>query len=139
MGRIEGTDCSKQQRQKRKELRQNKRQISEKNIPPDSSWSDATVQTEEEDIPGCDSSTSDEKFTPRSTPRPPTVTLEIPTHSLEKSTGLVADSRGISVRDYYMIASSIVKKGRENTNKMSLSTAPFSDRDRKKRKKFQKK
>jgi hypothetical protein len=62
---------------------------SEDNHIQSDSSSDVTEKSEEH-IPGWDSSLSDEEYTPRSTPRLPTITLEIPTHSLSKSTGLVA-------------------------------------------------
>nr|CAH0106055.1 unnamed protein product [Daphnia galeata] len=94
---------------------------SENHIQSDSS-SDVTEESEEH-IPGWDNSSSDEEYTPRSTPRLPMVTLEIPTHSLSKSTGLVAYSRGISVIDHYMIASSYFKGGGGDINEISLSTA----------------
>jgi hypothetical protein len=116
---MEGVDGYEQLRQQRKESRSNRTRPTGENLVHHSSSS----LESEQDISECDNSISDEDFSPGSTPRPPTVTLEIPVRTLAKDTGMMADGRGMSVRDHYMIASSFVKSCGGNINQMSLSTA----------------
>ena len=105
IGRMEGVDGYEQLRQQRKESRSNRTRPTGENLVHHSSSSSES----EQDIPECGNSISEQDFSPGSAPRPPTVTLEIPVRSLAKDTGMMADGRGMSVRDHYMIASSFVK------------------------------
>ena len=74
----------------------------------------------EEDIPNCGSSEDDDDE-PRRTPRPESITIEIPAKNLSKVTAQVAESRNITIRDHLTIQSSFVNAGSGNITDMSLS------------------
>ncbi|KAK4024518.1 hypothetical protein OUZ56_009940 [Daphnia magna] len=68
--------------------------------------------------------TSDDEFDPessRSTPRPKSATLEIPTKTLSKDTGLSADATNLSIRSHTIMQAASVNCVVGDINKITLS------------------
>jgi hypothetical protein len=74
-----------------------------------------------------ESSSSGETFIDLSrTPRPDSVTLELPAKSLLKATGQAADARNLSVRDHVAIVASTITAGGGDLQQVTLSVASAS-------------
>ncbi|KZR97181.1 Uncharacterized protein APZ42_008091, partial [Daphnia magna] len=64
------------------------------------------------------------------TPRPDSVTLELPAKSLLKATGQAADARNLSVRDHDAIVASTITAGGGDLQQVTLSVACASRQSR---------
>lgn len=120
MAGLDGNERAKITRRQRKVRAKEMRLVSQK-TPSDANAIASETSESEQDIP--ENNSTDDEYSARSTRRPSSITLQIPSRSLSRVTGQVADSRNISVRDHLAIQASLINAGGVNLDQVSMSVA----------------
>ncbi len=98
MEKVDQQEQKKQNKKKIRDLRVNRNPSAENSSHIQEETAYISSETEE-DIPNCGSSEDDDDE-PRRTPRPESITIEIPAKNLSKVNPQVAESRNITRRDH---------------------------------------
>jgi hypothetical protein len=128
MEKVDQQEQNKQNNKKIRDLRVNRNPSAESSSHIQEETAYISSETEE-DIPNCGSS-EDDNYEPRRTPRPESITIEIPAKNLSKVT---AESRNITLRDHLTIQSSFVNADGGYITDMSLSLTTVHRQRRKMR------
>lgn len=107
-----------------RELNRHKRSCTPALKPQENSRDPVDIESEETEEELELSSSGDDYTTV--TPRPSSITLELPSRNIIKVTSQAADARDLSVRDHVVILASTIQAGGGNVNQVTLSFASGS-------------